>query len=56
MTKISEDIGAGNEDDMIDMQARIGSFKQLQRRMTTESPLEKHRPPQDELFEDLLGE
>ena len=26
ITRISDDIGSGNEDDMIDMQARIGSF------------------------------
>ena len=26
MTKICEDIGAGGEDEMIDMQARIGTF------------------------------
>ena len=56
MTRISNDIGGGNEDDMIDMQARIGSFCQLKRRMTTESPFEKHRPLQDDLFGEMLGD
>ena len=56
ITRIGEDIGSGNEDEMIDMQARIGSMGQLKRRMTTESPFEKHRPPQDELFGDLFGD
>ena len=35
MTKICEDIGAGGEDEMIDMQARIGTFNSLQRRLTS---------------------
>jgi len=29
MTEIGDDIGSGNEDDMIDMQTKVSSFKDL---------------------------
>ena len=52
MTRISEDIASSTEDDMIDMQTRIGSYKQLQRRLNTEQPLES----KEDLLNDLFGE
>ena len=55
MTKICEDIGAGGEDEMIDMQARIGTFKSLQRRLTSgEMKNTSCAGMDDVLFEDLF--
>lgn len=55
MTRICEDIGAGGEDEMIDMQARIGTYKSLQRRLTsTELKNASCAGKDDVLFEDLF--
>ena len=55
MTRICEDIGAGGEDEMIDMQARIGTYKSLQRRLTSSDMKNAScAGKEDALFEDLF--
>ena len=34
LNEISNDVGTGNEDDMIDMQTKIGSFNELKKKVS----------------------
>ena len=55
MTQICEDIGSGFEDEMIDMQARIGSYRSLQRRLTSTDNKKAFCDAKDDLlFGDLF--
>ena len=62
MTQISDDIGNGFEEDMLDMQGTIGSYRSLQRRMTLQSTKQSLAPVRGkylaeeniDLFGDLL--
>ena len=54
MARICEDIGAGGEDEMIDMQARIGSYSSLQRRLTEAKNVSYTTKEESYLFGDLF--